>query len=342
MIKNETNLSWASIIKIFLVPVIILAMFYFRQILLIFLAALLLSTALEKLINFLERKRIPRIISTTFTYVGVLTVVAGILYVILPPFLQNLNNLVQDLPGLLNIDENTFLFKLLSPITQNQNLIDSFLSNSYSMPGLIKNFSLVFGGVADFLLILLISFYLSLEKDWFKNILKIFLPNQYKKYFLSLWQKSENKMVYWLYSQIILSAFLTSMAIIAFYILNIEYPLLLAVLLGVFDFVPFIGAAFSTVIILLMNLSGGASQIIILLATCLGLQYIQNLIAPYIRSRFLKIDPIITLFFMALFGKFGGILGVFIAVPFSTIIVEFLKDLKSHKICDQNDDCQLE
>jgi len=144
-------------------------------------------------------------------------------------------------------------------------------------------------------------------------------------------------MVYWLYSQMALSAFLTSMAIIVFYVLGIEYPLLLAVLLGVFDFIPFIGAAFSTIIILLMNLPHGMSHVFLLLCVCLGLQYVQNMIAPFVRSKFLKIDPIITLFFVALFGRFGGILGIFVAVPLSTIIVEFFKDLKTQKIC-QNDD----
>lgn len=65
------------------------------------------------------------------------------------------------------------------------------------------------------------------------------------------------------------------------------------------------------------------------------LQYIQNIIGPYIRSKFLKIDPIVTLFFIAIFGKLGGALGVFVAVPLSTIIVNFIKDLGDQKICDE-------
>ncbi len=336
--NNELNLSWSSLLKFFIVAGAVLGLFYFRQILLIFLAALLLSTALEKLIKFWEKKHVPRIISTTVVYLGMLFVFGLTLYVIVPPFLQNVSTLINNLPTILKVEANSSFLKMLTPITQSQNLIETFLSNSYSLDGVIKNFSALFGGIADFLLIFLIAFYLSLEKSWFKNLLELFLPSRYKKYFLGLWKKSEDKMVYWLYSQIILSVFLTSLAIIVFYILGIEYPLLLAVLMGVFDFVPFIGAALSTIIIVLMNLSGGLSQIILLLCICVGLQYVQNLIAPYVRSRFLKIDPIITLFFMAILGKFGGILGVFIAVPLSTIIVEFAKDLKAHKVCQLESD----
>jgi predicted PurR-regulated permease PerM len=38
---------------------------------------------------------------------------------------------------------------------------------------------------------------------------------------------------------------------------------------------------------------------------------------------------------MAIFGKLGGALGVFVAVPLSTIIVNFVKDLGDQKICDE-------
>ena len=80
--------------------------------------------------------------------------------------------------------------------------------------------------------------------------------------------------------------------------------------------------------------SKGETNFWILLLVCLGLQYIQNIFGPYIRSKFLKVDPIVTLFFIAIFGKFGGALGIFVAIPLSTTIVEFLKDLNNQKIGD--------
>jgi predicted PurR-regulated permease PerM len=116
--------------------------------------------------------------------------------------------------------------------------------------------------------------------------------------------------------------------------MGIEYPLLSAVLYGVFDFIPFIGPILATIIIILINISGSISQSGILIIVCVLLQYVQNIISPYVRSKFLKVDPIVTLFFIALFGKFGGALGIFVAIPLSAVIVEFLKDLNSQKVCD--------
>jgi len=116
--------------------------------------------------------------------------------------------------------------------------------------------------------------------------------------------------------------------------MDIQYPLLSAIILGLFDFVPFIGPIIATVVIVFINMDG-ITKSGLLLAMCLGLQYVQNIFGPYIRSKFLKVDPIVTLFFIAIFGKFGGALGVFVAIPLSTTIVEFLKDLSNQKICDE-------
>jgi len=116
--------------------------------------------------------------------------------------------------------------------------------------------------------------------------------------------------------------------------MGVEYALLSAIIFGVFDFIPFIGPILATIIIVLINMSEGVTHTGMLILVCLILQYVQNLFGPYVRSKFLKVDPIVTLFFIAIFGKFGGALGIFVAIPLSTTIVEFLKDLSSQKVCD--------
>lgn len=335
--EKEINISFKSLWRICLVIVLIVGFIYFRQILLIFLASLILSASVENIIVWFEKRKIPRVLSTVLVYIILICTVAGLLYIIVPPLLQNIINLTNDLPSMVQSQTiNEFLQKYL-PFLKNQSWINNVFNaeNTANYVGSIwKNLYSVLSETSNFLLVLLISFYLSIEKRWFKNILEMFLPKHYKKYFIELWDKSEKKMVFWLYSQLVLSVFLTSLSIIVFYVMNIEYPLLSAVLFGVFDFIPFIGPILATIIIILINISGSISQSGILIIACILLQYVQNIISPYVRSKFLKVDPIVTLFFIALFGKFGGALGIFVAIPLSAIIVEFLKDLNNQKICD--------
>jgi predicted PurR-regulated permease PerM len=335
--EKEINISFKSLWRICLVVVLIAGFIYFRQILLIFLASLILSASLENIIVWFERKKIPRILSTTLVYIILTCTVGALLYIIVPPLLQNIINLTNDLPSVLQSQTINEFLQTYLPFLKNQSWINNIFNveNTANYVGSIwKNLYGILSEASNFLLVLLISFYLSIEKRWFKNILEMFLPKHYKKYFIELWDRSEKKMVFWLYSQLVLCVFLTSLSIIVFYIMGIEYPLLSAVLYGVFDFIPFIGPILATIIIVLINISGSISQSGILIIVCILLQYVQNIISPYVRSKFLKVDPIVTLFFIALFGKFGGALGVFVAIPLSAIIVEFLKDLNNQKICD--------
>ncbi len=335
--EKEIHISLKSLWRICFVGLVVFGLIYFRQILLIFMASLILSASMENIIAWFELKKIPRIFSAILVYILLVCIIVGLVYIIAPPLFQNILSLTSELPEILKSNATTKFFKNYLPFINNKSLLTNTFStdNTLNYVGnLVKNLSTIVLGLSNFFLIILISFYLSLEKRWFKNMLEMFLPQTYKRYFIRLWEKAENKMVFWLYSQIVLSMFLTSMAIIVFYIIDVPYPLLSAVILGLFDFVPFIGPIIATIIIVFINMDGVTASGLVL-AICVILQYIQNIFGPYIRSKFLKVDPIVTLFFIAIFGKFGGALGVFVAIPLSTTIVEFLKDLTNEKICDE-------
>lgn len=332
--EKEINISFKTLWRVCWAGAIILGLIYFRQIILVFMASLILSASVENVINWFETKKIPRVVSVILVYIILILTILGLLYIIVPPLFQNISNLVSDLPETLESKPVNAFLKTYLPFVNSQTWLTNIL-NAENIGNLWKNFFGFASEMSNFLLVLLIAFYLSIEKRWFKNILEMFLPKYYKKYFIQLWEKAEKKMVFWLYSQLVLSVFITSMSIIVFYIMNIEYPLLSAIILGLFDFVPFIGPILATIIIVIINMSSGITNAGVLLLACLVLQYVQNIFGPYIRSKFLKIDPIVTLFFIAIFGKFGGALGVFVAIPLSTTIVEFLKDLSNQKICDE-------
>jgi len=335
---KEFSISFKSLWRICLVSAIVLGAIYFRQIILMFLASLILSSSMENLINWLEHRKIPRILSAVVVYIILIGVLAGFISIVLPPLIQNIANLTNDLPEIIQSQPVSKFFKNYLPFVDANNLIENIVNPGSLLSyigGVAKNFSGLITSMSNFLLIILIAFYLSIDKGWFKNILNILLPSYYKKYFIQLWENAEKKMVFWLYSQLALSMLLTALSIIVFYIMGIKYPLLSAVIFGLFDFIPFIGPILATIVILMINITGNINHLWILLMVCTVLQYIQNIISPYIRSKFLKIDPIITLFFIAIFGKLGGTLGVFVAVPLSTIIVNFVKDLSSQKVCDE-------
>jgi len=335
------NISFKSLWRICFIGILIFGLIYFRHIILMFVASLILAASMENIINWLEKKKIHRIISTILVYIFLIFAITGLLYIVLPPLFENISALFSKLPETIQSTSIISFFEKYLPFINSENLLNNVFTNDSALGyvgNLVKNFSGIIISMSNFLLIILIAFYLSIEKNWFKNVLEMFLPKYYKKYFIQLWENAQKKMVFWLYSQLVLSIFITSLSIVIFYIMDIEYPLLSAIILGLLDFIPFIGPIIATIIVIVINAANNMPQAGALLLVCLILQYIQNIFGPYIRSKFLKVDPIVTLFFIAIFGKFGGALGVFVAIPLSTTIVEFLKDLNDQKICDERFD----
>lgn len=332
---REINLSWNGIWKCIVAILIVGGLWYFRHIILLFLTAWILAASLENFVKFFTKRKIPRLVAVLLVYFMVGTAIGGILYIITPPLVQNIATLMENLPGIIKSKEASTFFKNYLPFINNKNLLSTLFSTDNTVnyiSNLAKNAKNIVGIVADFLIMMVIAFYLSIDKNWTRNMIEMFMPRQFKNYFISLWERTQKKMVYWLYSQLVLSLFLTSTSIIVFYILKVQYPLFSAVIFGLLDFIPFIGPALATVIILFINSSDGFTKTLIILLVCLILQYFENIIGPYIRNKFMKVDPIITLLFISLGGMIGGPLGIFVAIPLSTVVIDFLKDLKNQKI----------
>lgn len=164
-----------------------------------FLASLIISSSMENLINWLEIKKIPRVLSAIMVYIILIGVITAFMYIILPPLFQNISNLANDLPDIIQSQPVSDFLKTYLPFLNADNLMANMISQGSVINyvgGVAKNFSGAIMGLSNFLLIILVAFYLSIDKGWFKNILNIFLPSYYKKYFLQLWENAEKKMVF--------------------------------------------------------------------------------------------------------------------------------------------------
>lgn len=118
---------------------------------------------------------------------------------------------------------------------------------------------------------------------------------------------------------------------IVLYFLGARFSLLAAILNGSLEFIPFIGPIIAALLILIMNISMKTSSLFFILLALLGIQYLENIISPIIRGKILNINPLVVIFALAVGSKLGGVIGVLIAVPLSTILTELAKDLACAK-----------
>ena len=115
---------------------------------------------------------------------------------------------------------------------------------------------------------------------------------------------------------------------IAMSILGVKYAVLLGVMIGIFNMIPYFGAIIAVVIATIITcITGGFSQAIWMVIIITILQQIDaNIINPKIVGESLKISPLLVIFAVTIGGAYFGILGMFLAVPVVAVLKVFVSD----------------
>jgi predicted PurR-regulated permease PerM len=139
--------------------------------------------------------------------------------------------------------------------------------------------------------------------------------------------------------QLLLMLFLSVASLLIFTILGVNYALVLAIIIGVLDAIPGIGATLGVLTITLLILaSQGWVVAVKVLVACIILQQIQdNFVSPKVMGDTLETSPV--LLFLALFigERVAGLLGVFLSVPVAGMIAAWLRaeKLEAQTLPDQ-------
>ncbi len=121
--------------------------------------------------------------------------------------------------------------------------------------------------------------------------------------------------------------FLLSLSVML--VIGVKYAPLLALMMGLFNIIPYFGAIISVVLIVIITLvTGSLSQAVITAISLIVLQQIDaNVIQPYIVKDSLQIKPFWVLVAILLGGGLFGFVGVIIAVPIMAMLLTVAGDI---------------
>jgi predicted PurR-regulated permease PerM len=159
------------------------------------------------------------------------------------------------------------------------------------------------------------------QKLWI-FILKI-VPKNLRYRFATIVKR---KLLGFVKGQLILTLFLTTSTFIVFLLFQVPFPLILSAIVGFSDTIPVIGATLGVSIISLFLLSQSVWLSLKILGACIVLQQIQdNLIAPRVMRDYVNINPVVIFFALLAGARIAGILGIFLAIPITGVIVSFFE-----------------
>ncbi len=328
------DISWETIFKISIAIIVFYLLFAIRDIFVWFIFALIISVLFNPAIEFLYRKlRIPRIIAVVFIYVGILGIFSLLVYLIVPLFSHEIREFVKVLP---------LYFEKISPplkglgfsaFSDFETFVQSFGSTLEKMANNIMNVLFTFfGGVSTTLFVITTAFFLSAEKSLAERVIFLIFPKKYEAQALTIWGDVRNKVAGWFGARILACLFVGVAAYITFVLFNVNYPFTLALLAGALNFIPYIGAAITGVLLFLILFPISILKAVFVLIAFVLIQQVEgNIVSPILMKKITGLPPALVIVSLVIGGKLWGVLGAILVIPLAGIIFEFTKEFLQKK-----------
>ena len=331
MDKNQTlDISWETILKVFVAIFIFYVIYLARNIALWFLFALAISILLEPAINALRIIHIPKIIAILIVYLAIFGILGLLIYISAPLFISELKQFSQYLPNYFN-QISPVLNQFGISTAQNFNdFIKSYIGGSQeSSEGIIRALMAFFGGVSSTAFILTMAFFLSLEEKAVEKVLLLLCPPRYEDYIKTIFERVQVRVAGWFGARLLACLFVGIGSYIIFYIFGIKYAFILALLSGFLNFVPYVGQwIIDILLIIFVAISAGSwLPVLYVLIAVFIIQEIDNkLLTPLLMKKLVDVPPVLVLISLLVGAQVFGFLGTIFAVPVFGIIYEFLKE----------------
>ena len=343
MDKEQTiNISTSTIVKILIFFLVISFLYLIKEVLLIIFVALVLASAFDPWVDWFQKRRIPRSLSILIIYIVLFAVITFAFVLIVPPISKEVTQLSENFPLYYEkIANGIQSFQLSGNLDAQAQLQKGLNSLGENLPGTLSNvvgtlFD-IFGGIFSVLLVLVLTFYFTVQEGAMKGFLQSVTPIKAQPYLMRLYSRIQVKLGQWLRGQLILSVVIFTLTFIGLTILGVPYALILAFIAGLFEIVPMIGPWMSAIPAVFFGFLQSPLMGISVVILYIVIQELENhLIVPKVMSKAVGLNPLVVIIAILVGMKLGGIVGALLAVPVATALSVFLKDLMDKKADQEN------
>ncbi len=324
MSASSVNISWGMLWRIFAMAALVYGLYLASETVAILLLALIISTIFDPAVNRLERLRVPRILGTIIVFFITLTILAFVLYTIIPLAILQIDGLFANLEGL----ADQLIGVDLAPGTMDfigadlRSLTNLLLAGSVPF---LQVLGKLLGGVAFVIATLVLSFYLTASRDGVEKFLRALLPEQVEARALKIYRQTKKKIGRWFQAQLFLSFVVGGLVFVGLSFLGVEQALILAVIAAVFELVPIVGPIFAGAIAVAVALGESTRLALYVLILFVFIQQLENqVLVPLVVKKIVGIHPIMILVSLLAGIQIAGIIGALIAIPAAVFMQELL------------------
>ncbi len=325
-------------------------------IIIIFLVALFLAATLNPAVDWLYVYKIPRALGIIILYILVIGLFVAIFSSLIPIIADQIEELAKSTRDMIlslvsGGSTDSWIVQQLQPylnqIWQNVDQAQVISSVSDTLQGIaskLTNFAgnaigavfTIFNGIFNLLLVLIITFFMVVNKKHTSDFFHSLFPHKYSAYINLKTKQISIRIGEWIRGQLLLALAMGVLTFLFFWAIGLNYALTLALLSAVAEFIPYLGPIITFSSAALIAFNQDPVLIIYLIAAYAILQFLEgNILVPLIVGRSVGLNPVVVIFALlsgaTIGAKIGGslglaLVGMIIAVPTANIISLFVED----------------
>jgi predicted PurR-regulated permease PerM len=343
---TSISISTGTMIRAVLIALVIVVLWILRDLILVVLTAIVVASFVESAIPLLKKIGLGRVFGVVILYALFLLLLAGLFYLFAPLLITEVYNFSTFLSSY--IPNSPFLNYFQNDAFSGAKDIVANLSHSLSLTNLLatskafivnlsggffQTLSVAFGSIFNVGLIIFLSFYLAVQEKGIESFLRIIFPMEYEDYVVALWERSSKKIALWVKGQMLLGLLITVLTYLVLSLLGVQYALLLSIIAGITELVPYGILVALIPAVYFSYLSNGVSTALMVAGAYVIIHEFEVfLFSPLIIKRAVGLSPIVIILAAVVGFELDGFWGLVLAIPAAVVLMELVDDVEKNKI----------
>ena len=327
------SLSTGTILRTVGVLLGLVVLWFIRDIILYVFSAMLLAGVLYPMAEWATKYRIPKGLTVGLFYLLLFGLILLSFGLLIPAVLSDAKDLTaaygQTFGG---IRESLGHLKEFSQrVGLGGNFETGLAGLQQQLSGLVSNafaaITDIFGSLAGVVVVLVLSLYLIMEETSIRQVVKALIPTPYQAFAADVTTQIMQKLGSWLRGQLVLGLIIGVLYFLGLSVIGVPYALLLALMAGLLEFIPYVGPILSAVPAVLIALSISPARALLAFIVVVVVQQAEgHFIVPKVMQKTVGINPIISIVAFLIGAKLFGIVGAIFSIPLATAAMVFLQE----------------
>lgn len=322
---------------------ILLAAYHIRIQLVWIGTAFFLSVALNPLVEYLKKFVHSRALAVLSVFLLAGSLLAFLVVALVPPLVHQTEQLIINLPRY--TDELVNGQSAVSEQIRNYHLVDRIKNSQtellqYASTAGGSFFSIVsrmFASVAAGLTILVLTIFMLLEGPHWVAAFWRLIPEKRRAHGRDLANQMYKAVAGYVAGYMLMSVFAATITIILLTILGVPYAVPLGILVGIFDWLPLVGATIGATVVVIAALFTSTTAGLVMLSFFLIYQQVENhILQPLVQGRTVKMSPLLVLISVLIGIGLGGLLGAIVAIPVGASIQILARDIATRRLISKS------